>query len=564
MLETKQEKQYFFTALILIIILSIVSIWSRSNTQNQPASNQQAGNELSNSQAYLKYLETLKVDSNASKALFLELFTQEDIRKEVELELKTDQPIKQPVISSSSISLSGKKGSAALTDYLANSTGIILQFNAQTKDASANLFSDDLTASTKVLSEYQKTFKELAAVGTPKEAVEMQKQLLAAFTTYGKFLQESKDYSQNTGQDIWPNVYFDYAAINDAMAAYNRELAKLSTQYNLSLTSIKPYYAAQQEGTQNKFALIKTANAAFGIGDVSITIGDIPRIIMDSVEQGLASSFAQFMGSFIQKFVAKIESNYMIANFLYYSDALVSGQYVSDYLNKYVDSSMDREVIKKLIPQFNCGKLDPNLKTVFQAKATEYLGFNPDSVSPSDPNYYQKMAKVGNFMASPQGWQSYYEDLANLAKSEAEKAVEKELTSNGLKTPRDTVNRSISNSINSIVSSEKAAISSMLQIGASNAKTLISSFVAQLTQSLMNNFVFRGATNVNGSIGVYKEQSTCLAAAQMQVVLPTATVQYQAPAAAPTKQQVITQECEEYPEMCTQQIRGSQSTSTNP
>jgi hypothetical protein len=116
-------------------------------------------------------------------------------------------------------------------------------------------------------------------------------------------------------------------------------------------------------------------------------------------------------------------------------------------------------------------------------------------------------------MASPEGWQQYYQSLAQTAQSEAQKAAENELSSSGLKTPRNTSANSISNSITSIVSAERASFAAILQLGINNAESIISATVAQLTQTLVNRFVFQGVTGNGGGIGVLKEQATCVAAA---------------------------------------------------
>jgi hypothetical protein len=90
---------------------------------------------------------------------------------------------------------------------------------------------------------------------------------------------------------------------------------------------------------------------------------------MDAIKEGLRSAFVSFMGTMLNKLIAKIESNYMIANFLYYSDALVAGQYTDDYLNKYVQLQSDRQIIKRFIPQLSCGRNTADLRPVFEAKA---------------------------------------------------------------------------------------------------------------------------------------------------------------------------------------------------
>jgi hypothetical protein len=311
----------------------------------------------------------------------------------------------------------------------------------------------------------------------------------------------------------------------------------------LSDTRIVPYYVKSDTEGVKRFTLIPTANAFLGIGDqtFNVTLGDIPRIILDAVEQGLVSSFSQFMGSFMDKMLTRLEENYKIANFMYYSDALVSGQYVNDYLNKYVSSDLDKQIVKKFIPQFNCGKNDPGLKIVFERKAQDTLGFDPEAVSPTDPDYYQKMARVGNFLTNPDGsgWSMIYEDMANQAKTEAESAAEKELVSPGLKTPRDTIKKAISSSVNNLVSAQRAGMQSVMQLGIANAKSFISGMVATLTQNLVNKFVFKGASIDDKALGVLKEQSTCLATAQVTAVVPSSNTQYVEPPPPPDTDMLI-------------------------
>jgi hypothetical protein len=182
---------------------------------------------------------------------------------------------------------------------------------------------------------------------------------------------------------------------------------------------------------------------------------------------------------------------------------------------------------------------------VFQAKADEYLGFDPNTLDPKDPNFYQKLARIGDFMSSPQGWQLYYQDLASQAESQAQQSVDRELSSSGLKTPRDTANGAISASINSIVSAEQASFGALFQLGISNADSVISSLVTELTQNLVNKFVFSGAVanNGNGQIGVLKDQPTCLAAAQFKLILPISPTQYQTPQSAPSADDLFQQQC---------------------
>jgi hypothetical protein len=562
MLETKEEKRYLVFIVIAIIALISVSLWQKSSFKYQDTTDyaKLQQQEKVQAAAYQKYLASVQVDPQASQNLFEQFVTQEDIQKEVNAELKTSQLIVPPVIDEKNIKTTSKTGKQAITEYLSNTLGPIAGFNKNTADLNQNVFSQDAGIIDQVANEFNQVFGKISSAEVPKEALVMQKALLVSYAAYGRFLDSAQQYASGQNTDPWPDVYQNYAIINDNFKIYNAELNKLTGKYKISESQQLYYAESPQKEKSSGLALIPTAQAALGVGDITVVVGDIPSIIKDTIEQGLADSFSQFMGAFIQKLVNQIESNYKIANFLYYSDALINGQYLDDYLNKYVSDSVDKQMVKQFIPQFNCGQQPQNLKPVFQAKASQYLGFDPQNVDPKDPNYYQKMSRVGDFMSTPNGWDLYYQDLANQAESQAEKAAQMEMTSSGLKSPRDTFNNTIAKSVNSIVASEDASMTALMQLGSQNAKSFISGFIAQLTQTLMNNFVFSGVTGTKGQPGVFKEQSTCLSAAQVQLVLPTTNTQYQQPAPPPSEDQLYQQQCAKYPQACPPKT----STSTSP
>lgn len=543
MLETKEQKQILAGCVVLIVILGFISFWNRPNLQYvaAPGATSTSQNILA-SKAYLDYLNSLQISPAASKELFQQIITKDDIKKEVQQSLQTNQAIVQPQIDVKNIKVSSASGQKAVLDYLTNSVGPVLAFNKQTGDLNKALFDGTSDAGNSILSQYQTLQSDLAKVLVPKEALSLHKDLLASFVAYSSLLKVSGDYAAQKNTNPWPEVYAAYASINQSNAAYKKDFDVLQEKYKLAEAPSLHYFAKAPK--PSGFALIPKAQAFLGFGDVTITIGDIPSLIMDAVKQGLVSSFSQFMGQFLDKMISKIESNYIISNFLYYSDALVAGQYTDDYLNKYVSDSLDRSIIKTFIPQLSCGS-HPNLYPVYQAKADEYLGFDPNTLDPKDPNFYQKLARIGDFMSSPQGWQLYYQDLASQAESQAQQSVDRELSSSGLKTPRETANGAISASINSIVSAEQASFGALFQLGIANADSVISSLVTELTQNLVNKFVFSGAVanNGNGQIGVLKDQPTCLAAAQFKLILPISPTQYQTPQSAPNAGDLFQQQC---------------------
>lgn len=561
MLETKEQKTYFFISIALVAVLAVVTLWRHPSFQytdtTDYAKQQQQAKVVAD--AYAKYLQSIQTDPNASAELFQTILTQADIKKEVQAELKTDQPITPPTVDEKSLRITSQSGQNAVVAYLSQVLPPAVDFNQKTLEINKQLFSGDASNDAILTRQYERVYKQMSTATIPKEALDVQKSLLSAYLAYGKLLDLSGQYSGGQNQAPWADVYQQYASMNQSFAAFNKNFNKLSDKYQLASLQLtmpqdQDYANKASEPKHSGFALIPEAHAIFGLGDITITIGDIPALIMDGIKQGAVASFSQFMSSFLDKMIQKIESNYKIANFLYYSDALVSGQYTDDYLNKYVGNKLDQDIIKQFIPQFSCNKQNQDLKPIFQAKASQYLGFDPQSVNPNDPNYYQKLSSVGDFLASPGGWEIYYQDLASQAESQAEAAASRELTSSGLKSPRDSLDGSISSSINNIVSAEKASLEAILELGINNSDSFVSQFVAEITQTLFTKFVFSGATTSprGGSVvGVLKEQSTCLAAAQLTPLVPITGTQYQPPPPPPSPEDLLNEACAQLPRGCT-------------
>lgn len=605
MLETKDQKKTFGIIMLLIVVLGTISACSRNDfryTDNSNKINQAEEVELA--RKYLNYLEAVKIDKEASKKLFETILTEDEIREEVKSALKTEQAFQIPEIAESEIILSGNNNKSSIESYLSKTVSGVADFNSKSFQANQSLFTEDYLSLKTAKSAYSELLATLKSAPVPTEAKNLHKSLLLSLEGYSQMLKSAEEYNvenADLNEQIWPEVYRAYAILNEGAKIYNSELNKLANKFQISDVLLQSSLATA--GPEIKVPFVKTAHAFLGIGDVTITVGDIPRIIMDAVKEGLRSAFVQFLGTMLNKLLVKIEQNYMIANFLYYADALIAGQYTDDYLNKIGSgapglsagsvctqnsecaskicatvkqvtvtesqgtiqqgntqnsamrqcqgnaatglmlSELDKRVIKRFIPQFSCGAGTAELRPVFEAKAKDFLGFEPQKISPQDPDYFVKMARVGNFLASPTGWRLYYEDLANQTKSEAEKAAERELQSPGLKTARSISANGIAKSLNNLVSAQRAGFTALLQLGAQNAEGIISSVVSQLTQTLVNNFVFKGVSEGPGSgVGVLKEQNTCVAVAQLQPIIPLDITSYQAPAPAPTEEDVYCQQ----------------------
>lgn len=550
MLETKEQKQTFFGAIVLVVILSLVSFWNRPDLTYKDSPSQGLQNSRISAEAYAKYLASLNVDQQASKDLFEKIISQQDIQKQVEEDLGVGKPVVVPQVDSTNWKISSQTGQEAVVNYLKDTVTASFNFESKASGLNENLFAENQESANTLLREYQGFVYQLEQTQVPKETVNLHKSLMTTYAAYGNVLQANKDYAKDPNLSPWATVYNNYAVVNDSLKTYNQELTKLSDKYKLASLPAFTIYAEVEKPADN-FQIIPTAQALFGLGDVTITVGDIPAEIRRAVEEGLTASFSQFMGNFLQKVITKIQSNYSISNFLYYTDALIGGEYTDDYLRKYVASEFDRQIVKKFIPQLTCYKQNEDLRPLFQAKADQYLGFDPATISVNDPDYTNKLVKVGNFLSSPSGWESYYQGLAAQTQSEAEKAAERELISPGIKNARDTIKNAISVSVNDIVSAQRANLNALMQLGISNAKSFISRVVSQLTENLVNNFVFKGAVPAGGTLGVLKEQATCLAAAQVQVIVPVASTIYIEPPPAPNQEELLNRECASLPRGCT-------------
>ena len=534
MLETKEQKQIFAGCLVLILILGVVSFYHRPDlyVQNQPVAKKQAFD-------YNAYLASIKTDPLASQKIFQQVITQEEVQKQIETSLQTDQKITVPQVDQAQIKTVASN-KLSLTSYFQTVGQLTQDFTQRSADNAKNLFfqTQDQKNLDSVITENSRLVASLYKNSVPKEAVDFHKATIILYMAYMDTLKLAKEHQNNPQGEPWPKLYNNYAVINDSAKNINTELAKIDAKYKISALPVFPNLA--KNSPANIFG-IPTAQAAFGLGDTTIVIGNIPQAILQAVQQGLSSAFANFATQFLNKLIASIEKNYKIANFLYYSDALVSGQYVGDYLNKYVNNTVDKAMITNFIPQFNCGQ-PQDIKKVLQAKADQYLGFDPQSLSPNDPQFYTKLARMGDFLSSPNGWEVYYQGLAQQAEASAQTAANQELTSSGIKTPREQGGEAIAASLSSITSSMQAIFNAQLNLGVVNVDKAVSQIVSQVTYNLFNNFVFRGAA-------VYKEQSTCLPIPALEPIVPAQPAGYETPSPVDT-QVIYDKECATSPNGC--------------
>lgn len=515
MLETKEQKEIFAGIIALIVILIAVSTLGKSNYRykDNPQPSQQAAD-------YSAYLASLKIDPKASKLLYQNIISEDQVREDIEAQLNVKQPIVYPVLDNSKIKVINKTGADPALAYF-KENGILTQaFEVAAKNSQSLLFKSgsDLSELEKSIAINQGLLDQYAQLPVPKDVVNFHKAQQISLLSFVDLLKTSKAYREDSAVNPWPQVYKDYTVINNQVAVMGKEYDSLNKKY------------AFEEKLRGEASGYASGNTIVHSASASLPVIDIKAVVTEMLKQALSTAFAQFASNYLNKLIVAIESNYKIANFLYYTDALVSGQYVDDYLDKYVKNGLDKAMIKNFIPEMSCGNTQ-DLSPIFKAKADEYLGFDPATVSPSDPEYTSKMARVGNFLASPSGWSLYYQDAADQARAEAKQAAQDELTSEGFKASRDIANNgNISTAVASSLSSIKSAVQSYLDLGNMQSDSMAGRIASTAVQVFLGSYVFKGA--------VLKEQNVCISTPQIKPVIPNSYVPLEPVPPVPTESEV--------------------------
>lgn len=483
-----------------MVILGAVSFLSRPNLRVTDTTDYKAlqAQSAKKQQAYSDYLASLGTTPQAQQAIFSQVLPPDQIQASVESALDAGQAINVPIIPDSQIKISSASGKTALQNYLTSAAPLFDRLQTLTDSSVDDIYnpSGDRNKIESLNTGVISTISQYEKIPVPREAVDFHKQIIASLAAYSDLLKSSQTYTANSASSPWPEMYKNYAIMSRASATAGDEFKNLNQKYNLLGDS----------GNQSQEAL---GNWLVPAARAQLATIDVWQKVQQALEEVAATSLARFMLAFMDQLTVKLEQTYRISNFLYYSDALVSGQYVDDYLNKYVSDAADRAMIKNFIPEVSCGNTQDYSKA-FQAKAGQYLGFDPNVLDPNDPNYYAKLARVGNFLSSSQGWEFYYQGVAAQAQSSARQAANSELMSPGQKAGRDA-SGSIITPVEVSVSALRAIFQRYLEEGnATRGFSATEKITSQITQTFLNNFVFQGV--------VLKEQKACIGVPMEQLI----------------------------------------------
>lgn len=512
----EEQKRYAFVTLGLIVILITVTIFNQSSFQFSDTTDYDkiAEEARLRDEEYRKILEAVKPDPVASSELFKKVITEDEVRNQIETELEVKKQVVMPFLPDSRVSVDSRSGKDVVLSYLNGLGAGLNNYNNSVLNTAKHLFDKDQDPGEigRTFDRTNEYLTQLYAMVVPREMVSFHKATILNFEEFKKLLVLAKAYNLSEKTEPWSEIYKHYVVINNLTVESNKNFNDVVGRYNLAYLEIP-----KENVGFWRYVFGQKAEAQFG-GPV-VVVGDVPAAILQALKQAFATAFAKFATKFLDQTLVKIEENYRIANFLYYSDALVRGQYVNDYLNKYVPNTSDRGLITKFIPQFNCGQDNEDLRPIFKAKAREYLGFDPATVRPDDKDYLSKLFKLGTTFNDENIWELTFQDIARNAQSQAENAATKELLSTGYKTAR-TVDSAIATTLGTIENSQQALFNANLTLGTVNVENIVSQLVTSVLNNLFNKFLFNGAV-------VLDEQKVCISTPQFKPIMTTENVNYE-------------------------------------
>lgn len=165
------------------------------------------------------------------------------------------------------------------------------------------------------------------------------------------------------------------------------------------------------------------------LNSVSQRIEDLRARLSMSVKDVLKAIAIQLVLNFSQKLttnlVNKLVLKYKINNYLRYADAIATQVYDIDYIKKNYPDKENQLILASILK--NDG-VQNGVMPFVRMKAESALGFIPDQLTFSDPDYYVKLAKVGTGAADPYFIQTVFNDRASQVRSQSTTQAQSEIS----------------------------------------------------------------------------------------------------------------------------------------
>lgn len=498
-----QQKVIIGVSVLAVVALLSTTLLTRTNFTYRQQQDQQATNKDAQEKSlaeYRAYLADLKIDPVASSQILNQVIDRDVVAQDIQNDLGVGKPAFVPTVQTAKFKVTEDISKQAVTDYATQAVGDLTAYY-QSADADWNAIltsTPDPVVAAEAASSAKKLVESLYQLPVPKSAVGFHQAVIASAVVH----QNIANNANNVARGIQPRgsqwkVMPLYLASRSEIDAMNSEAQKLQGQYGE--IKLGTFVATSSFG-------VKVAQAAVPVAIIT----DLARIAEQFLRSLLGNLVLNFIKDRVIAFVTNLETNYTVANFLYYTDALVNTKYANDYLKKYVPVAQDQDMVKKFLPQFNCGQQNAaDLKKALRAKAVEYLGFDPNiPLDTTSPKFWTDLSRTADLQGDEPGYQRLYKALAVVAETQAKEASTLEQTSTtGKKSPLDdNLTKGINKSVDFISKKIEAGLNSAFNIAPVNATTGgpgFAAFVINTTLSIISQLVVKGA--------VVKEQAACIA-----------------------------------------------------
>lgn len=539
---------------ITVVALAMITIFGGSNFFFKPdkvdTAKQQAdfNAKIAEQRAeYRKMLLDAKIDREAGKEVLSKVIDEKTVKAEMEELLQVDQKITIPEVEIPASNIRSKASDQEVKDYFNTHFQQKKEFTEKTRTASMNLYHD--TAPQELIDKAAADTREYLAVlksqQIPSEAVDYHKSIIGAYESYERMIGLANTYYSGEKTEPWSEGYREWMVSNEFANRSISEIKELDEKYALSQVYADVYQA--EAPWLSKLGLVNQAEA-FGLFGVTFNfeIGNI----MEEIKSAIASFLSALISRFLSSYVTKIEKSFQISNYLYYADALVTGQYTDDFLDKYlgecvdpaqavnapglvqnrgtpeecyrqggldvgglVNSSLtktiDKQMIKAFMPQFNCGVVDrQQIAPLLQQRAMEYAGV--DITQPIDVNrgdFYEVVNRVNHLAADAVGQELIAKNVAQVTTQKISDAIAQELLGTGKKAGRTNPAQQgqggaqaapkpiITLSVDGVKNAQLAGLIGSVALGTDRAQmTLnVASLVRTVITAFLNSFVFQSA-----------------------------------------------------------------------
>ncbi len=507
-----QQKVIIGVSVLAVVALLSTTLLTRTDFTYRQQQDLQAANKDAQEKSlaeYRAYLADLKIDPVASSQILNQVVDADQVSKDIQRDLGAGKPAVTPVVQETRFKIADTTSEADISDYATKAVDKInAYYQSMLTEWPAILTTNpDPVLAQQAVGSAKKLVDGLYDLPVPKPAVGLHHAIVAGAIVH----QDMIVNTNNVARGIQPRgaqwrVIPTFLASRAELDNLDKEIQKLTFAYG-----------------DIKLGNVATASSSFfkvAEAGVPVTVvADIPRILEQFLRSLLGTLVLNFIKDRITSLVEKLESNFTIANFLYYSDAVINTKYANDYLKKYVPISQDQDMVKKFLPQFNCAKQNSaELKKTLRAKAVEYLGYDPSiPLDTTSPKFWTDLSKTADLQGDESGAQRFYKALAVVTEGQAKDAFNSEnLSTTGKKSPLDEqLNKGIAKSVDYISKKIEAALNSVFNIAPVNATTGgpgFSAFVVNIVLGIINQLVIKGAT--------IKEQAACVAVPVLNPIIP--------------------------------------------